>query len=134
MLGLGVLLLVALRLAIRLVAGAAPLIRPAPPLWQQRLAALMHLALYAFLVAMPLLGWLTLSASGKPIPFFGLQLPALVGTDKALAGSLKEIHETIGTIGYYLVGLHAAAALAHHYLKRDDTLLRMLPRRGAQRS
>jgi cytochrome b561 len=134
MLGLGVLLLVALRLAIRLVAGAAPLIRPPPPQWQQRLAALMHLALYAFLIAMPLLGWLTLSASGKPIPFFGLQLPALLAADKALAGSLKEIHETVGTIGYYLVGLHAAAALAHHYLKRDDTLLRMLPRRGAQRS
>ena len=87
----------------------------------------MHLALYAFLVAMPLLGWLTLSAKGKPIPFFGLQLPALVGADKALADSLKEVHETIGTIGYYLVGLHAVAALFHHYGMRDNTLQRMLP-------
>lgn len=132
MLGLGVLALVFVRLAIRLWSGPVPPIRPAPPVWQQRLAALMHLALYAFLLAMPLLGWLTLSASGKPIPFFGLQLPALLAADKALAGSLKEIHETIGTIGYYLVGLHAAAALAHHYVNRDDTLRRMLPRRGAQ--
>jgi cytochrome b561 len=127
MLGLCVLALVALRLAIRLMAGPAPSIRPAPPVWQQRLAVLMHLALYVFLVAMPLLGWLTLSASGKPVPFFGLQLPALVGADKALAGSLKEIHETTGTIGYYLVGLHAAAALLHHYGMRDNTLRRMLP-------
>lgn len=134
MLGLGVFALVLVRLAIRFAAGATPLVRPAPPLWQQRLAGLMHLALYAFLVAMPLLGWLTLSASGKPIPFFGLQLPALVGADKALAESLKEIHETIGTVGYYLVGLHAAAALAHHYVNRDNTLLRMLPRRGRQAS
>lgn len=130
MLGLCVLALVALRLAIRFMAGVTPSIRPAPPAWQQHLAALMHLALYTFLFAMPLLGWLTLSASGKPIPFFGLQLPALLGTDKALAGSLKEIHETIGTIGYYLVSLHAAAALIHHYVNRDDTLRRMLPRRG----
>jgi cytochrome b561 len=134
MLGLSVFALVFMRLAIRLVSGAMPSIRPAPPVWQQRLAALMHLALYVFLIAMPLLGWLTLSASGKPIPFFGQQLPALRGADKALAGSLKEIHETIGTIGYYLVGLHAAAALVHHYVNRDDTLRRMLPRHGRQLS
>ena len=37
---------------------------------------------------------------------------------------------TIGTIGYWLIGLHAVAALFHHYLMRDNTLLRMLPRRG----
>lgn len=134
MLGLSVFALVLVRLAIRLVSGPPPPVRPTPPMWQQRLAALMHLALYVFLIAMPLLGWLTLSASGKPIPFFGLQLPALVGPDKALAGSLKEIHETIGTAGYYLVGLHAAAALFHHYVSRDDSLQHMLPRRGGQAS
>lgn len=130
MLGLGVFALVFVRVALRLAAGAAPLIRPALPVWQARLAALMHLALYAFLLAMPLLGWLALSAAGKPIPFFGLQLPPLLAADKALAGSLEEIHETIGTIGYYLVGLHAAAALFHHYWTRDNTLLRMLPGSG----
>ncbi|HXD37272.1 MAG TPA: cytochrome b [Rhodanobacter sp.] len=128
MLGLAVFALVLLRLAIRW-AGAVPDIRPQPPLWQRRFAGLMHLALYAFMLAMPLLGWLTLSAGGKPIPFFGLSLPALMGADKALAGSFKEIHETIGTIGYYLIGLHAAAALFHHYVVKDNTLLRMLPRK-----
>jgi cytochrome b561 len=128
MLGLSVFALVFLRLAIRW-AGAAPGIQPPPAPWQRRLAVAMHLALYLFMIAMPLLGWLTLSAAGKPIPFFGLSLPALVGADKALAGSFKEIHETIGTIGYYLIGLHAAAALFHHYVARDNTLRRMLPRR-----
>lgn len=129
MLGLSVFALVFVRIALR-VAGRTPPIVPAPPPWQQRLAALGHLAIYAFLIAMPLLGWLVLSAAGKPVPFFGMQLPALVGPDKALAHGLEEIHETIGTIGYYLIGLHAAAALFHHYVMRDDTLLRMLPRRG----
>jgi len=33
-----------------------------------------------------------------------------------------------------LVGLHAAAALVHHYVNRDDTLRRMLPRHGRQLS
>ncbi len=127
MLGLGVFVLVAVRLATRLFSGPAPRIEPDMSRWQQRFAGLIHIALYVFMVGMPLLGWLTLSAKGDPIPFFGLQLPALLGQDKTLARSLKEIHETIGTVGYYLIGLHAAAALFHHYVMRDDTLLRMLP-------
>ncbi|HEX7952210.1 MAG TPA: cytochrome b/b6 domain-containing protein, partial [Burkholderiales bacterium] len=68
-----------------------------------------------------------LSAAGKPIPFFGLQLPALVGESKDLAELFKEVHETGATAGYFLIGLHAAAALYHHYIVRDDTLRRMLP-------
>lgn len=78
--------------------------------WQQRLAGWVHLALYLLMICMPLLGWLALSAAGKPIPFFGLQLPALIGESKGVARLLKDIHETIGTIGYWLIGAHAAAA------------------------
>lgn len=128
MLGLTVFGIVFVRLALRL-AFRAPPITPAPQAWMQFLAKAMYILLYAFMLVMPLLGWLALSGEGKPIPFFGLQLPALIGTDKALGHQFEEIHETIGTIGYYLVGLHAGAALFHHYLLRDDTLLRMLPRR-----
>lgn len=129
MLGLTVLGLVFVRLALRL-AFRAPPITPEPPAWVRFLATAMYAALYAFLIVMPLLGWLALSAKGKPIPFFGLQLPALIGPDKVTGGRLEDIHETIGTVGYYLIGLHAFAALFHHYFTRDDTLLRMLPRRS----
>jgi cytochrome b561 len=90
----------------------------------------MHVALYALMIGMPLAGWLMLSAAAKPIPLFGLQLPALIGESKALADLIEEIHETGGTVGYYLIGLHAAAALFHHYVKRDNTLPRMLPSRN----
>lgn len=128
MLGLVVFALVFVRLVLRFMFRTPP-IEPTPPAWQQWLAAATHLALYAFLIAMPLLGWLALSADSKPVPFFGLQLPALIAPNEDLAESLEEIHETIGTIGYYLVGLHAAAALFHHYFMRDNTLRRMLPRR-----
>jgi len=129
MLGLTTFAVVFLRMAFRLV-GRTPPILPAPPHWQQHLAGLVHLALYAFLVAMPLLGWLILSTGNEPVPFFGLQLPPLAAPDRALSHNLEEIHETIGTAGYYLVGLHAAAALFHHYFLRDNTLQRMLPGRG----
>ena len=128
MLGLSVLVLVWLRLAMHLL-GTKPRIVPEQGRWQRLSARLMHIALYLLMIAMPVAGWLLLSADGKPIPFFGLQLPALIGENKALADTIKEIHETGGTIGYYLIGLHAGAALFHHYIKRDNTLTRMLPTR-----
>ncbi|HBI9861939.1 TPA: cytochrome b/b6 domain-containing protein, partial [Escherichia coli] len=43
--------------------------------------------------------------------------------------SLKSWHETLANLGYFVIGLHAAAALAHHYFWKDNTLLRMMPRK-----
>jgi len=129
MLGLSVFALVMVRLAIRL-SGPMPEIKPAMARWQHRLAGAMHLALYLFMMGMPLLGWLLLSTEGKDIVFFGLPLPALWGKNEALAETVEEIHKFIGTTGYYLVGLHAAASLFHHYFMRDNTLTRMLPQRA----
>lgn len=127
MLGLTVLLLVAVRVVLRLT-GETPPITPALPRWQVVLSRVMHIGLYALMIGMPLLGWLTLSASGKTIPFFFGQLPALVNESKFIAEWAKEIHETGGNIGYFLIAAHAAAALFHHYFVRDNTLRRMLPR------
>ncbi|UUY08188.1 cytochrome b [Pseudomonas sp. J452] len=129
MLGLAVFALVWLRLLARLIA-PAPKIVPALPAWQAIPAKLMHLALYLLMIGAPLAGWLILSAAGKPIPFFGLELPPLVGEDKQLAGQIKELHELAGTAGYWLIGLHAVAGLFHHFVSRDNTLTRMLPGRG----
>jgi cytochrome b561 len=47
--------------------------------------------------------------------------------DKSLAERTEELHKTLATAGYFLSGLHAAAALFHHYVQRDNTLRRMLP-------
>jgi len=128
MLGLSVFALVWLRLLLQ--RGPTPPIVPAPPAWQNAAARLMHVALYTLMIGLPILGWLTLSAKGKPIPFFlGLQLPALIAESKATASWLKELHEAGATAGYVLVGLHAAAGLYHHYIQRDNTLARMLPGR-----
>lgn len=129
MLGLTVLGVVGVRLALRLLFREPP-ITPPPPAIQMMMAKAMYIAIYTFLIVMPILGWLTLSAKGRVIPFFGYELPALIGTDKVLGHNLEELHETIGTIGYYLIGLHVAAALYHHYFIRDNTLRRMLPWRS----
>jgi cytochrome b561 len=124
MLGLTVFFLVWLRIAARLL-GKTPPIVPAVPQWQITIAHVVELALYALMIALPLLGWVMLSAEGEVIPFFGLELPALVGTDRMLAERVEDVHETLATAGYFLIGLHAIAALFHHYVQRDNTLRRM---------
>ena len=129
MLGLSVLGLVWVRIAARLI-WKSPHTPDGGAAWQIVAARLTHVALYAFMVGMPIAGWLILSAEGKSIFFFGLELPALVGASKPLAEQVEEIHELGGSIGYWLIGIHAAASLFHHYFLRDGVLFRMIPRRA----
>lgn len=127
LLGIVILVLTIVRLAVRL-ANSTPPVAPKPPAWQIAAAHTMHLALYLLLIVMPIIGWLMLSAAGKPVPFFGLELPALIGENPSLSKSIKDVHAIAGRIGYGLIVLHAATALYHHYFVRDNTLKRMLPR------
>lgn len=89
------------------------------------LAKCIHLGLYVFMFGMPLAGWLVLSTAGKPVPFSGVELPALMGPDKIQSGQIKGVHEVVATIGYFMIGLHALGALFHHYFLKDNTLRRM---------
>lgn len=129
-LGLTVLALVLVRIAWRLYAGA-----PAPvegtPRWQARLASLTHGAIYVLILAMPLSGWLYDSASGlRPFRWFGLaEVPKLSPPHEALADAMHETHELLFWVLIALVIGHAGAALYHHFVRRDATLARMLPRR-----
>jgi cytochrome b561 len=126
MLGLLVLVMVLIRLYFRFTQVTPKITPPLSPM--QAIAAKgAHIVLYVFMIAMPIAGWCMLSALGKPIPFFGLELPALIAVDKELGKSIHDIHELVGKIGYFLIGLHALAAIIHHYIQKDDTLTRMLP-------
>ena len=125
MLGLSVFALVWVRLVARALSPRGPAPRT-PPEW---LAAAVHVSLYALMIGMPIAGWMILSAEGDPVPFFGLTLPPLIAPDEALAGRIEDVHTTVGAIGYWLIGLHAAAALFHHYVLRDTVLRRMSPGR-----
>ncbi len=128
MLGLSVLFLVIIRIYLR-ISQITPKITPALSPTQKFAAKGAHLVLYTFMLGMPMMGWLILSAEGKPVPFFGIELPSLIAQDKTLGHEIEELHETIGLVGYYLIGFHAIAALAHHYIQKDNTLTRMLPKR-----
>ena len=97
--------------------------------WQERIASLTHLALYALLLAMPLSGWILNSASGFPLQWFGLfNLPAITGKDHDLHELTEELHELLFWSLVSLALVHAAAAFYHHLFQHDATLARMLPR------
>ena len=129
-LGLTVLALVLVRIGWRLYAGAP---RPVPgtPRLQALLASATHGAIYLLILALPMSGWIYDSANAlRPFRWFGLvEVPKLVAPDEALAASAHGAHEWLFWLLMALVAGHAGAALYHHFIQRDATLARMLPRR-----
>lgn len=126
--GLFVLLLFFVRVAIRIQLGKLPPTNRAPKMVRV-LAGLTHIAIYATLLAQPLLGWALSDAEGKPVHFLGLTLPAIVNSDEDLADTLTTWHLNIAWLLLGLVSLHIAGALWHHFIFRDQTLRAMLPGR-----
>ncbi len=122
-------LLVVLRLAWR-IGHPVPLIATSGPRWQQRAAGAGHLVLYALLIAIPVLGWMSASGRNFPVSLFGLvEFPSLLPVKHPWTGKLGDIHTVLSN--YVLLGvvaLHALFALHHHFVLKDDTLKRMLPR------
>jgi cytochrome b561 len=98
-------------------------------------AQITHYALYALLIAVVALGVLWRWANGDPLSLFGLfTIPAPFAFDKAEKALFGDLHNLVATMIIILAGLHAAAALFHHFFLRDDVLWRMLPGRGARRA
>lgn len=102
---------------------------PASSGWIQRAATSMHVSLYVLLVAQVVLGLLLRWAQAESFMFFGLFPLQFSGTEhRDLAHNLEELHDAVAWIIISLAGLHAAAALVHHYVWKDGVLRRMLPR------
>lgn len=124
--GMTILSLVLLRVAWRL-SERRPADLPTIPRWQMRTAHLVHLALYALILAIPFSGWWFNSASGAPLVWFDwLQLPGLGGYDPVWKPRALLAHQTLFWLLVALLVLHAGAALWHHFRQRDDVLRRML--------
>jgi cytochrome b561 len=124
--GLIVLALVLPRLLHRLHNVPPPI---APPLvtWEAGLSRLTHFLLYTFLVVQPLLGLLTVFSGGHGviIPYTHVQIPSPMVANRALSEQVENLHGWIGTIFYYVIGLHILAASWHHFVRHDNTLQRM---------
>ena len=91
------------------------------------LAKLVHLLMYLALLLLPVSGYLITTADGAALSLFGaLSIPALVEPTAQQAELLGDIHRWLA---YFLVAaavFHGGAAIAHHFVFKDTTLVRML--------
>jgi cytochrome b561 len=108
-----------------------PLAQDGGPPWQHRAAEATHLALYALLLLVPILGWANASARGWTVGLFGLvPLPAILPQGAAYGPFIGDIHTFASYTLLGVVGLHVLAVLYHRLILGDDTLQRMRPGRG----
>ncbi|MBK1699653.1 cytochrome b [Thiococcus pfennigii] len=133
--GIGVLLSLILvaRLGWRL-GNVTPRPEPGQSPLEQRIAHLMHTLLYLLLFLVIASGYLISTADGRAIDVFGLfSVPATVTGLPNQADVAGDVHLILAIALVSLAGVHALAALKHHFIDRDATLLRMLGRRAARR-
>ena len=124
-LGATILVLALVRLVVRLRYGAPPLPADLPePL---KLGAhLSHYALYAAMIAMPLIGWGMLSAADYPVVLYGgLRLPPILPHSASLHAVLWSAHFYLAFLFFALILLHVAAALYHALVRRDGVFQSM---------
>lgn len=131
--GLTVLVLTLGRIAWRL--GHRP--PPLPPTvggFERATARAVEAIFYALMLLMPLTGWVMVSTGRtlRPLNWFGLFDVPYLSLGAGSHGIADTSHMLLGYLFAALVVLHIAAALRHHFLLRDTTLVRMLPegRRG----
>lgn len=103
----------------------APTLKP----WERVTAHLTHWLLYGLLLAVMVAGYLISTADDRGISVFGwFDVPATLQGLENQEDVAGDIHEILAWSIIALVAVHSLAALKHHFLDRDDTLLKMLGR------
>lgn len=110
---------------------------PGPPLpgglrpRERRAASFVHGYLYFAMIALPVSGYIDSSAGGYHLAFFEwFDIPKVVPENEVLEKWMIEIHGWIANGLILVLMLHLAAVFKHHFVLKDDVLLRMLPGRA----
>ncbi|MDA9530186.1 cytochrome B561 [Bradyrhizobium sp. CCBAU 25338] len=127
--GVLVFLIVLAQLAIRAMSrlpGPAPL-----PAQERLLSQAVHVAMYALLLVVPLMGYAMSSSytESDGVLFFGIDLPELLPKDDDRFRLFQFLHKTLAYSLLALVTLHVAGALKHRYFdkdRRNDVFPRMI--------
>ena len=94
---------------------------------QKFVAKASHWLLYLLLFAMPISGYLMQYFAARPIEVFGwFRLPAALNVDIQTYAVFRELHGWLAVALIALVALHVAAALHHHFIRKDNVLKSML--------
>lgn len=124
-LGITLLLLALARLCWRW-ASPAPQPQPGSTSLERAGANFVHALLYLLMIALPLSGWLAASTSVVPWKLWWiLPWPRIGAPDKALHELAAETHEMLLWSLLFVLAVHVAAALWHHFYRRDRVLRRM---------
>lgn len=111
-------------------------LRPATPRLEMStsmkvLSRLMHFALWGLLLALPITALLTLGTESHPLTLLGgFRIDELPFSTNAYLSELTDwgdLHKLFGNLIMWLAGIHALAALYHHFRLRDKVLQSMLP-------
>jgi cytochrome b561 len=124
-LGVLVFIVVVLRLLLRLIDGT-PAIQTMPR-WMAAAAKLVHFTLYALLIAIPATAVLGTWLEGIPVTLPGFDIAPQITKAHGMGQLIMEIHTTLGTAILWIAGVHAAAALFHHFYLRDEVFQSMAP-------
>lgn len=91
------------------------------------IAHVLHVCLYILALVQPLSGIFMSQARGYPVVVFGwFTLPPLVWQSPLLSSFFREVHGVTAALLMVAIVVHAAAALKHHLIDRDRTLIRMV--------
>ena len=126
LLGLVILILAVIRLWLRWC--SEPVEKPDQARVQKFVAKAVFILLYGLMITLPIIGWVDIGLWNVSVSALGWQLPQIASPDSLMAEELSQVHILMAKTGYGLVGLHGAAALYHHFILKDATLKRMLPR------
>ncbi|MDT8452840.1 MAG: cytochrome b [Gammaproteobacteria bacterium] len=100
---------------------------PGTSAMQRRAAHAMHQLLYVLLFAVMISGYLISTADGRPIQVFDLfAVPATFSGIDNMEDVAGEVHWYLALTLISFTGLHTLAALKHHFIDRDRTLIKML--------
>ena len=96
--------------------------------WVRLASKGVHYVLYLLLVTEAALGFAFRWGADRPMTFFGLGIPPVIGQmSQPVRHQLRELHHWIGWAIIGIALLHALGALYHHYVLKDRVLERMLP-------
>lgn len=106
---------------------ATPKALPGSKPWEHRIAVTVHRLFYFLFLLITIAGYLISTADGRPVDVFGwFEIPATITFIENQEDIAGDFHYYLALSLIILASIHGLAALKHHFIDKDATLIRML--------